>query len=112
MPKQIAEIPLVSLNIDYNSDIPLYKQLYDIFRKSILEGKFSPGQKLPGTRSFAAELDISRNTVVLAFEQLLLEGYINGKVGSGTFVSEIPDNILNIKEKVNRKNPGRRSLLI
>ena len=94
--------------MNYNSDIPLYKQLYDIFRKSILEGKFTPGQKLPGTRSLAAELDISRNTVVLAFEQLLLEGYINGKVGSGTFVSEIPDNILNIKEKVNRKNPGKK----
>ncbi|MEJ2616951.1 MAG: PLP-dependent aminotransferase family protein, partial [Ignavibacteriaceae bacterium] len=108
MPKQVAEIPLVFLKIDHNSTIPLYKQLYDNFRKTILEGKFKPGQKLPGTRTLAAELNISRNTVVLAFEQLLLEGYISGKVGAGTYVNEIPDNILNTKEKVNRKKSGKK----
>ena len=108
MPKQISEIPLVSFKIDHHSNIPLYKQLYDNFRRAILDGKFSPGQKLPGTRSLAAELNISRNTVVLAFEQLLLEGYIKGKVGSGTYINEIPDNILNIKEKVNRKKSGKK----
>lgn len=108
MPKQIAEIPLVSLEITHHSNVPLYKQLYDNFRKSILEGKFSPGQKLPGTRTLAAELNISRNTVVSAFEQLLLEGYIKGKIGAGTYVNEIPDNILNVKEKVNRKKSGKK----
>jgi GntR family transcriptional regulator/MocR family aminotransferase len=108
MPKQIAEIPLVSLKIDHYTDIPLYKQLYENFRIAILDGRFSPGQKLPGTRSLADELKISRNTVVLAFEQLLLEGYIKGRVGSGTFVSEIPDNILNVKEKISRKKSGKK----
>ena len=108
MPKQISEIPLVSLKIDHQSNTPLYRQLYNNFRQSILNGKFSPGQKLPGTRSLAAELNISRNTVVLAFEQLLLEGYLKGKIGSGTFVNEIPDNILNVKEKVNRKKSGKK----
>jgi GntR family transcriptional regulator/MocR family aminotransferase len=108
MPKQIEEIPLVSLNINPSSDVPLYKQLYNTFRQSILEGTFSPGQKLPGTRSLAAELKISRNTVVLAFEQLLIEGYIKGKTGSGTFVNEIPDNILNIKESADRKKSEKK----
>ena len=87
------------MKINPSSDIPLYKQLYDAFRQAILDSKFSPGQKLPGTRSLASELKISRNTVVLAFEQLLLEGYIKGKIGAGTFVNEIPDNILNAKRK-------------
>ncbi len=108
MPKQIEEIPLVSVKINSSSDVPLYKQLYNAFRQSILEGKFSPGQKLPGTRSLASELKISRNTVVLAFEQLLLEGYIKGKIGAGTFVNEIPDNILNAKENVNRKKSEKK----
>ena len=108
MPKQISEIPLVSLKIDHQSNTPLYRQLYNNFRQSILNGKFSPGLKLPGTRSLAAELNISRNTVVLAFEQLLLEGYLKGKIGSGTFVNEIPDNILNVKEKVKRKKSGKK----
>ncbi len=108
MPKLIEELPLVNLKINYSSDVPLYKQLYDTFRQSILEGKFLPGQKLPGTRSIAAELNISRNTVTLAFEQLLIEGYIKGKIGAGTFVNEIPDNVLNVKENVSRKNSGRK----
>jgi len=108
MPKLIEEIPLVSLNINSSSSVPLYKQLYNIFRQSILEGKYSPGQKLPGTRSLAAALNISRNTAVLAFEQLLIEGYIKGKIGSGTFVNEIPDNILNIKENINRKKSEQK----
>ncbi len=104
MPKEIEEIPLVSLKINFDSEIPLYKQLYNTFRESILEGKFLPGQKLPGSRTLAAELNVSRNTVSLAFEQLLIEGYIKGKTGSGTYVNEIPDNILNIIEKgVGRK---------
>ena len=96
------------MKINSSSDIPLYKQLYNAFRQSILEGKFSPGQKLPGTRSLASELKISRNTVVLAFEQLLLEGYIKGKIGAGTFVNEIPDNFLNAKENVNRKKSEKK----
>ncbi len=105
MPKEIEEIPLVSLKINFDSEVPLYKQLYNTFRQSILNGKFSPGQKLPGTRTLAAELNVSRNTVALAFDQLLIEGYIKGKTGSGTFVNEIPDNFLNLKEN----NHGNKS---
>ena len=105
MPKEIEEIPLVSLKVDFDSEVPLYKQLYNTFRQSILDGKFSPGQKLPGTRSLARELNVSRNTVALAFEQLLIEGYIKGKTGSGTFVNEIPDNFLN----VNGNKSGKKS---
>ena len=96
------------MKINPSSDTPLYKQLYDAFRQAILDSKFSPGQKLPGTRSLASELKISRNTVVLAFEQLLLEGYIKGKIGAGTFVNEIPDNILNAKDNVNRKKSEKK----
>ncbi|MEJ2617023.1 MAG: GntR family transcriptional regulator, partial [Ignavibacteriaceae bacterium] len=92
MARQIEEIPLVAIKINFSLKIPLYKQLYSNLRNSILEGKFSTEQKLPGTRSLAKALKISRNTVDLAFEQLLAEGYIYKKRGSGTFISEIPDN--------------------
>ncbi len=103
MSKQIDEIPLVAFKINYLSEIPLYEQLYGLIRKSIREGKFSFGQKLPGTRTLAAELNISRHTVAAAFQQLLLEGYINGKPGSGSYVSEIPDKKLHAKESAPAK---------
>lgn len=91
MPKLIDEIPLLTFKINIESSIPLYKQLYELLRNSILDGKIQPGKRLPGTRSLAAELNISRNTVAIAFDQLRIEGYITGKTGSGYFVSEIPD---------------------
>jgi GntR family transcriptional regulator / MocR family aminotransferase len=92
MARQIEEIPLVAIKVNFLLKTPLYKQLYSNLRNSILEGKFSTDQKLPGTRPLARALNVSRNTVDLAFEQLLAEGYIYKKRGSGTFVSEIPDN--------------------
>ena len=94
MPKEVEEIPLVAFRIDLKSKVPLYKQLYDSIRNSILGGQFTIGQKLPGTRTLAEELKISRYTVATAFQQLLTEGYIKGKPGSGSYVNEIPDKLL------------------
>lgn len=64
----------------------MYRQLYERYRRVILEGQLLHGSQLPSTRELAAELRISRNTVMNAFDQLLSEGYIRGKRGSGTFV--------------------------
>jgi GntR family transcriptional regulator/MocR family aminotransferase len=99
MSREIEEIPVISFKLDFSSNIPLYKQLYEKTRNAILEGKFTKGQRLPGTRSLASELKISRNTVALAFDQLLIEGYITGQTGSGTYVSEIPDNFFDPARK-------------
>jgi GntR family transcriptional regulator / MocR family aminotransferase len=73
---------------------PLYRQIYDGYRAAILAGRLHPGQRLPSTRALAADLGISRLPALSAFEQLLHEGYIEGKVGAGTFVaSAIPDDL-------------------
>lgn len=66
---------------------PLHRQLYIGYRDAILDGRLTAGQRLPSTRSLAAELGISRMPVVLAFEQLLAEGYIASRVGAGSFVA-------------------------
>jgi GntR family transcriptional regulator/MocR family aminotransferase len=76
------------------SAVPLYQQIYDGYRAAILAGRLRPGQRLPSTRALAAELGISRLPALSAFEQLLHEGYLEGKVGAGTFVaSAIPDDL-------------------
>ena len=99
MPKQIDELPLVGIHIEFNSVVPLYKQLYNFIREAILSRRLKGGQKLPGTRTFSSELNISRNTVVQAFEQLMIEGYINGKIGAGTYITnDIPDKFLTVKK--------------
>lgn len=94
MPKEIEEIPFVHIQLDNYSSIPLYHQLYNVIRKSISTGKLKAGLKLPGTRTLAKEFKVSRNTILLAFEQLIAEGYIKGKAGAGTYVTnEFPDKL-------------------
>ncbi len=79
---------------DRGSGVPFYTQIYDGYRMAILSGRLGPGQRLPSTRTLAAELQISRLPVLNAFEQLLHEGYLEGKVGSGTYVRDcIPDEV-------------------
>ena len=76
-------------------NIPLYQALYDHIRAAILSGELPGGMKLPSTRALADELSISRNTVLNAYQQLLAEGYLEGKEGSGTFVADVlPEHLL------------------
>ncbi|HVS76456.1 MAG TPA: PLP-dependent aminotransferase family protein [Steroidobacteraceae bacterium] len=67
---------------------PLYRQIYDRLRARILSGELEVGERLPSSRDLADELHVSRNVVLLAYEQLEAEGYICGRTGSGTYVSE------------------------
>jgi len=76
-------------------DMPLYQQLYTHLRAAILSGELKHGLKLPSTRALADELNISRNTVLNAYRQLLAEGYLEGHTGSGTFVADVlPEHLL------------------
>jgi hypothetical protein len=63
-------------------------------RGAILDGRLQAGTQVPSTRTLAAGLGVARTTVVIAFSQLLAEGYLEGRVGSGTYVSpSMPDRL-------------------
>ncbi len=66
---------------------PLFRQVYVGLRKAILTGNLLPGERLPSTRDLAEQLGISRTVVLLAYDHLLAEGFIEGRHGSGTYVS-------------------------
>jgi GntR family transcriptional regulator/MocR family aminotransferase len=66
---------------------PLFAQVYSGLRGAILAGAFRSGEKLPSTRDLAEELGVSRTVVLLAYDQLLAEGFAVGHPGSGTYVS-------------------------
>ncbi len=53
----------------------------------MLSGALRAGDRLPSTRDLAEQLEISRTVVLLAYDQLLAEGYVEGRAGSGTYVS-------------------------
>ena len=68
----------------------LSQQLYQALRARVLDGRLSSGTRLPATRDLAAMLALSRNSVVRAYDQLYAEGYIESRVGDGTYVSRLP----------------------
>jgi GntR family transcriptional regulator/MocR family aminotransferase len=81
--------------IHSESDRPLHRQLYTHLQTAILSGDLKPGTRLPSTRALATQLNVSRNTVLNAYQQLIAEGYLDGRVGHGTFVAQIlPDQLL------------------
>ena len=73
--------------LDTNKPRPLNRQIYEQFKQHILCGFMQSGQKLPSTRSLSRQLGVSRNTVLEAYEQLLAEGYLHTRHGSGTVVA-------------------------
>jgi GntR family transcriptional regulator/MocR family aminotransferase len=76
---------------------PLNRQVYAGLREAILAGRLKAGARLPSTRTLAHELGVSRNTVLLAFDQLLAEGYVESRRGSGTRVSRrLPDDMVRV----------------
>lgn len=65
-------------------------QLYQALRARVLDGRLSSGTRLPASRDLAKVLALSRNSVVRAYDQLYAEGYIETRVGDGTYVSRLP----------------------
>ncbi|WP_420418822.1 PLP-dependent aminotransferase family protein [Pacificispira sp.] len=95
MPRRVSDGTVLPLALDRDGDTPMHRQLYDQLRGLILEGRLKAGARLPSSRTLSRELDISRNTVTAAFDQLFAEGYLVGKIGAGSFVSdELPEESL------------------
>lgn len=78
---------MIVAHLDPDSPEPLYQQLYRSLRQDILEGRLPAGTRLPPTRLLCRQLDVSRNTVIGAIDQLQAEGFVRSKVGAGTYVT-------------------------
>jgi len=99
---------LYAFEVHRATDAPLFHQIYQQLRSAILSGTLRPGTKLPSTRELAAQLGVSRPTVVSAFEQLLAEGYASGKKGAGTYIaSDLPEPFAAIHGR--RKRPAAKA---
>ncbi len=70
-------------------DSPKYKQIYKQFKSFIERGDIYPNDPLPSIRQLADSLQVSRNTTLMAYEQLVAEGYIRGEGRKGYFVNEL-----------------------
>ena len=77
----------LALRLDRAAPRPLGAQLADEVRRQVTDGRLGPGDRLPSTRALAAELGVARAVTEQAYGQLVAEGWLEGRRGSGTFVS-------------------------
>ena len=112
MPKRTAFFELALPPQD--GSLPAYRWLYSAVRDQILEGRLRPGARLPATRELARQYGFSRGTIVNTFELLKSEGYTEGTVGSGTYVSRIlPEERMNVRVRgrsIHKHSPIDRHL--
>lgn len=74
----------------------LQQRLLHCMQAAIVEGIFPRGSRLPATRDLARELAVSRNTVLNVYENLVAQGYVSARTGSGTWIAEnLPEGCLN-----------------
>ena len=103
--RRVGSVPLL-IALDRRTRVPLQRQVYASIRQAILDGRLPPGTRLPASRTLAADLGISRTTVVLAYESLLAEGYITGRGSAGSFVASVrPDEPKTRQARAARTTP-------
>ena len=82
---------MFGIKLETNSGVSLTRQLCEQLRNLIQLGKMAGNERLPSTRKLAGELGVSRNIVIDVYEQLIAEGYLESRTGSGTFVTWNPE---------------------
>lgn len=92
-------------NFQSDSAVPLYLQLYHYIKTAILEGSILPREKLPSLRGLSKSLGLSMTTVELAYNQLLVEGYIYSKPQSGYFVNQISAGMGSVRKAADADEP-------
>ena len=80
---------MLDIEKNQNRTTHLYMEVYEYYRKLILDGKMAPGSKMPSLRKCSQELKLSRTTIETAYLQLAADGYIMAKAQSGYYVTEI-----------------------
>ena len=84
--KSPGGILLTGIELSRDSSVPLYRQLYLQIRQQILAGRLPGGTRLPSTRTLCKEQDLSRITILNAFDLLTAEGFLASRTGAGTYV--------------------------
>jgi GntR family transcriptional regulator/MocR family aminotransferase len=89
MKRSALALDLVGLQLKRDEALPMHRQIYMHIRTLILDGRLPPRTKLPSSRSLAASVGCSRMTTSTAYDLLEAEGYLEGLVGSGTYVADV-----------------------
>lgn len=73
--------------LDFQTGVPVYRQIIDQVQAGIATGSLAPGHQLPTVRQVAVDLAINPNTVLRAYRELEIRGVLETQQGTGTFIS-------------------------
>jgi GntR family transcriptional regulator len=101
MIKKPAAAAPFSFQLDTRSGVPVYRQIMDQVLGSIAAGRLVDGDQLPTVRQLAVDLQINPNTVIRAYRELEIRGFLDTQQGSGTFIT--PQRVTQDDEERRRK---------
>jgi GntR family transcriptional regulator len=87
----MADNVLEQWRLEYNSGIPVYRQIISQACAAVAAGMFKPGDQLPTIRALSERLNVNPNTVAKAYRELELKGIIVSERGSGSFIQAQPN---------------------
>ena len=102
---------LYAWQLDPANRAPLTRQIYMQVRSAVLSGALRPGARMPSSRAMASKLGVARASVVLAYEHLLAEGYVESRRGSGTYIARDLTGLVSRRHALTgaeRRAPARR----
>ena len=102
---------MLPLHLQPESHIPLYVQLRDQLRALVHSGELRAGDRIPASRELAAQLGVHRTTVANAYAELESEGLIQGHVGRGTYICEIPAKQFSLPPRSNGNGNGHNGAM-
>lgn len=86
---------MIEFRVERRSGTAAYAQIMAQVRDAVLLGRLQIGDQLPTAREVVAQTGINPNTVLKAYRQLDMEGVVETRVGSGTFITAVPDGVIN-----------------
>ena len=86
--------------MEYNPALPIYLQVANAIKRDIVTGKLDLGAKLPSVRELAVAYTINPNTVSRVYRELEMEDVCFTRRGMGTFVTQDPENVKNMKREM------------
>jgi GntR family transcriptional regulator len=100
----VAVVRSTDFRLDLKSGVPVYRQLMDQVLIAVASGSLQPGDQLPTVRQLAVDLSINPNTVVRAYKELEIRGFLATQQGTGTFITNqpVPTDELQRQERLSR----------
>jgi GntR family transcriptional regulator len=95
------------MQVDFDISQPIYQQVIIEIQRSLVRGELKPGDKLPSQRDLAQTMKVNHNTIQRAYREMEGEGFVETIRGMGTFITNNPVIVEEIRLKMAGESIGR-----